>query len=66
MDSKTGTGLDAVNLALENRWEELGAYCRQDTLKTHAVSSLPRVRVPVRGYPDLYLEADGTPVIIPP
>lgn len=48
MDSKTGTGGDAVVLAREGRWDELGAYCRQDTVKTHAVSCLDRVRMPLR------------------
>lgn len=48
MDSKTGTGADAIVLAREGRWEELGEYCRQDTIKTHAVSSLQRPILPLR------------------
>jgi hypothetical protein len=47
-DSKTGTGGDAVVLAREGRWEELGAYCRQDTVKTHAVSCLEAIRLPLK------------------
>jgi len=48
MDCKTGTGGDAVVLAREGRWEELGAYCRQDTVKTREVSCLASVRLPLR------------------
>ena len=48
MESKTGTGADAIVLAREGRWDELGEYCRQDTVKTHAVSSLTRPVLPLR------------------
>lgn len=49
MESKTGTGGDAVALARAGRWGELGAYCLQDAAKTHAVSRLARVLLPTRG-----------------
>ena len=48
LDSKTGTGGDAVALAREGRWDELGAYCRQDTVKTRAVSCLETIRLPLK------------------
>ena len=48
LDSKTGTGGDAVVLAREGRWDELGAYCRQDTVKTRGVSLLASVLLPLR------------------
>ena len=48
MDAKTGSGGDAVLLAREGRWRELGEYCRQDTIKTHRVSALPSVLLPLR------------------
>ncbi len=31
LPSKTGSGLDAVHMAREGRWEELAAYCTHDT-----------------------------------
>ena len=64
MASKTGTGKDAIHLALEERWDELGAYCRQDTIKTHAVSNLLYVCLPVRGYPRLHLKPNGEVVVV--
>ena len=48
MESKTGTGGDAVQLARDGRWDELAAYCLQDAAKTHVVSSLGRVLLPTR------------------
>jgi hypothetical protein len=48
LDSKTGTGGDAVALARDGRWDELGAYCRQDTVKTRAVSCLETIRLPLK------------------
>lgn len=48
LDSKTGTGGDAVVLAREGRWDELGAYCRQDVVKTRAVSCLEAIRLPLK------------------
>lgn len=64
IEVKTGSGKEAISLALEERWEELGEYCRQDTIKTHYVSSLPYVRVPVRGFPRLHLKANGEAVVV--
>jgi hypothetical protein len=49
MDSKTGTGKDAVVLAREGRWDELGAYCRMDTVKTRELSRLGSILLPLRG-----------------
>jgi hypothetical protein len=43
---KTGSGADAIRLAQEGRWEELGDYCLHDTRVTHMVSSLGRIRLP--------------------
>ena len=48
MESKTGTGAEAVALARQGRWDELGAYCRMDTVKTREVSSLACIRLPLR------------------
>ena len=46
MESKTGTGMNAVHLAQRGEWEALAAYCMQDTVKTHAVTSLRLVQLP--------------------
>lgn len=43
---KTGSGLEAVCMAREGRWDELEAYCMADTVKTHQVVKLPRVLLP--------------------
>jgi hypothetical protein len=43
---KTGTGLEAVQLALDEKWDFLGDYCLNDTKKTHSVSSLSRILLP--------------------
>jgi hypothetical protein len=48
LDAKTGCGADAILLAREGRWRELGEYCRQDTIKTHSVSGLSRVLLPFK------------------
>lgn len=46
LPGKTGAGCDAIQLAEEERWEELGEYCMNDTRRTHQVSSLPLIRLP--------------------
>lgn len=43
---KTNSGCNAIQLAEEERWEELEAYCLNDTRRTHQVSSLPQIRLP--------------------
>jgi hypothetical protein len=40
LQGKTGSGLQAVVMAEEGRWEELGEYCMHDTRMTHAAASL--------------------------
>ena len=44
---KTGDGKEAIELALQNKWQELGDYCMQDTIKTHTVTSLPVIKLPL-------------------
>ena len=44
---KTGCGREAITLAEEGRWNELGDYCMQDTIKTHAVTNLPIIKFPI-------------------
>jgi hypothetical protein len=46
LPGKTGTGADAIVLAREERWKELGDYCMHDTRMTHQVSSLARIQLP--------------------
>ena len=47
MESKTGSGAEAVVLAEEGRWEELGAYCLQDTRLTYLVTAQMGVILPL-------------------
>jgi hypothetical protein len=57
LPGKTGTGADAIGLAREERWKELGDYCMHDTRMTHQVSSLPRIQLPkTRG---VFMDPDG-------
>ena len=43
---KTGSGGDAIKLAEDSRWDELADYCLNDTRRTHAVSTLPLIKIP--------------------
>ena len=47
MESKTGSGAEAVVLAREKKWEELGAYCLQDTRLTYLVTAQMAVILPL-------------------
>ena len=47
MESKSGSGAEAVLLAEEGRWEELGAYCMQDTRLTYLVTAQMAVILPL-------------------
>lgn len=58
LPGKTGSGADAIILANEKRWEELGLYCLNDTKCTHAVSNLDLITLPkTRG---IFMRSDGT------
>ena len=46
LPGKTGDGCEAIVLAREHRWRELGEYCLNDTLITHRVSSLDTILLP--------------------
>ena len=48
LESKTGSGGDAVVLAREGQWDKLGEYCLQDAIKTHTVSSRGSVVLPLK------------------
>ena len=41
---KTGTGGNAIELALEEKWESLLAYCMMDTVLTYELCTLPSIR----------------------
>lgn len=47
MESKTGTGRDAIRLAEAGEWDKLGAYCMQDTRLTHLVSCQHQIALPL-------------------
>ena len=47
LESKTGTGLHAVQLAKAKAWDELGAYCMQDTRLTYLVTCQHQIAVPL-------------------
>jgi len=38
METKCGSGAEAVTMAAEKNWEGLEFYCRQDTVLTHRVA----------------------------
>ena len=46
LSGKTGSGLHAVTLAREGRWDELADYCMHDTRMTHAAVALPALLLP--------------------
>jgi hypothetical protein len=51
---KISNGMEAVHMAAEERWDELGEYCRQDTIKTWDVTHMAlqrSVMLPIRGIP---------------
>lgn len=50
LQGKTGSGKEAVRMAAEGRWAELGAYCMHDTIMTHRVATLPRMALPLRRF----------------
>lgn len=43
---KTGSGQDAVSMALTGQLQDLAAYCLNDTKRTYQVSTLPRILIP--------------------
>ena len=47
MESKTGSGAEAVALARRKEWEKLGAYCMQDTRLTYLVTAQMAVILPL-------------------
>ena len=47
MESKTGSGAEAVLLAKNGEWEKLGAYCLQDTRLTYLVTAQMNVALPL-------------------
>ena len=46
LQGKTGSGMQAVVMAQEGRWEELGEYCMHDTRMTHAAAALGTMVLP--------------------
>ena len=47
MESKTGSGADAIILAQNKEWDKLGAYCLQDTRLTYLVTAQMAVVLPL-------------------
>ena len=46
LQGKTGSGLQAVEMARDGRWDELEMYCMHDTIMTHSVASMPACALP--------------------
>jgi hypothetical protein len=46
LPGKTGSGADAIQLARDGDWSQLGEYCLNDTRVTHRVSSLGQILLP--------------------
>ena len=55
LENKSGTGLHAVTLAQEGRWDELCDYCMQDTRMTYLVSCMPN-RMTLLPIPSVFTE----------
>jgi len=54
---KTGSGLEAIQLAKDKKWEELGAYCAMDTKLTYQVTAQRVIALPVNwGQKNLVLD----------
>ena len=47
---KTGTGLQAIEMAKNGQWEKLEAYCLKDTRLIHEISSLKIIKCPEGGH----------------
>lgn len=47
LESKTGSGLHAIQMARDGQWEALGDYCMQDTRLTYLVSSQQTILLPL-------------------
>jgi DNA polymerase elongation subunit (family B) len=47
IDCKTGTGKEAIDLALNQKWKELADYCMQDTIKTYTVTNMTYIEIPL-------------------
>jgi hypothetical protein len=47
LESKTGTGAEAVGLARDKEWDKLGAYCLQDTRLTYLATAQFGVMLPL-------------------
>lgn len=47
LESKTGSGAEAVGLARDREWEKLGAYCLQDTRLTYLATAQLGVMLPL-------------------
>ena len=48
LESKTGSGKRAIQLAQEKEWDKLNAYCMQDTRLTYLVSAQRAVVLPIK------------------
>ena len=46
LESKSGSGLEAIRLAHDKKWDELANYCMQDVILTHEVTTLTVVNLP--------------------
>ena len=46
LQGKSGSGLEAVQLAQRGEWDALSSYCMQDVMLTHQVTTLPDVILP--------------------
>lgn len=49
IEVKTSSGKEAITMAANKQWLELGEYCMHDTIKTYCVSTLPSIMLPLKG-----------------
>ena len=58
LESKTGSGLHAIQLAKDKKWQALGDYCMQDTRLTYLVSSQQTILLPLHTVRQKHLVID--------
>lgn len=61
LQSKTGNGAEAVCMARAGQWARLEDYCMNDTVLTHQIIKLKRVRLPARDKKKNYKLPGETP-----
>lgn len=49
LQTKSGSGKEAITMAFAGRWDDLAAYCSMDAALTYQLTMMPRICVPAYG-----------------